>query len=266
MKIAKSGAAMIILLLVSIPLFSQNSDILKWRKLYKTGVRSLADQDLIASEQAFQSLIAIPQSGSKALIKYQSKAYYFLGDVYFIRKQYQKALVYYRTVVRDYYDQDIYSKTLYKMGRTLVLNNQFSEGVALLNDYLARYDNRDGLADNTLYWLGRAYLGMKDYTLSLQAFKLILQKYPDTALAYDVRRTLGKLTKVVEDETQKKMTIDSVTNQLFQLKRTNRRLQQEKILLEKASRLLVLKQKLLQMKNSKIEELNRIKANLEEEK
>lgn len=264
MKFIRSASIVFIFLLQStLPIFAQSTDLIKWRQLYKDGIRSLADQDLNRAEESFRKLIAFPSEGRKGLQTYQSKAYYFLGDVYFIRKKYSKALVYYRKVVSDYFNQKVYSKTLYKIGRTLVLNGSYAEGVAMLNNYTAHYDNRDGLADNALYWSARGYLGLKDSVLALQTFQLILSKYPDSPLSYDIRQNIGNLEQLTKEEHRKKESIDRVTNQLMKFKRSARRLQKEKILLEKASRLLVLKQQLLQLKNDKLQELSRAKLETE---
>ncbi len=234
------------------------------RNIYMKGIQALANNELMDAEKSFKLIISLPgTTDNKTYKKYQAKSYYFLGDVYFIQRDFDKAIKHYRKVVQDYMDQDIYSRALYKLGRTLVLGQKYREGIALLNSYIARYDNRDALGDNSLYWIGRAYIGMKDYQLATDTYQLVLEKYPNTALAYDIRSSMTQLEQLILDQANKSQMISGMTNELQVLQAQNQTLKREKETLEKMSELLLIKQRLLEIKSKKVEILSTIKQNRE---
>lgn len=235
-------------------------DMKEVRSLYIAGVQALANNDLEMAETKFKSILAFPSSKKrKELKKYKAKANYFLGDVYFMRRKYSIAISYYREVVQKFTNYDIHSRTLYKLGRTLVLHKKYGQAIAILNEYLAKYSNKDKLGDNSLYWIGRAYIGEKDYQLALNTFQLVLNKYPDTALAYDIRGFIDKLQRMVATENKNKEALLQVISQAEQLQHKKDKLAKEKDILEKISELLLIKQKLLEIKAEKVELLSELK-------
>lgn len=250
-------------LLLALPLLlllngAAAQDVGVLRGIYMKGVQALADNDLVQAEKSFLDLAELPDRKENEY--YKSRSCYFLGDVYFIKQDYEKSVSYYRTVVQKYQDSDIYSRTLYKLGRTLVLQGRFEEGIAVLNDYKAKYDNTDKMADNTLYWIGRGYVGKQDYQAAIATFRLILTNYPDTALSYDVRSTIATLTKMVDDQARVRERMAGLTNDVAALRMKNEQLNRDRQMLEKMSRLLTIKERLLEIKREKIDLLEKMKG------
>lgn len=236
------------------------------RNIYMKGIQALANNEMLDAERSFKTIISLPANDNKTYIKYQAKSYYFLGDVYFVQRDFDKAIASYRKVVQDYREEDVYSRAMYKLGRTFILAQKYREGIALLNSYVGSYDNRDALGDNSLYWIGRAYIGMKDYRLAMDTYKMVLDKYPNTALAYDIRSSLPQLEELLQDQENQANRISGMTNQLQVLQEQNSKLKLEKQTLEKMSELLVIKQRLLEIKAQKVDILANIKENRENKK
>jgi TolA-binding protein len=232
------------------------------RDIYLKAVKALAENDLSEAMSGFKTIISITEiaADSKSTLKrYQARSYYFLGDSYFMQKNYVQAVENYRIVVQTFQDSEIYTKALYKLGRTLVLDKKYSEGITVLNDYISKYGDKDNLGDNALYWLARGYMGMKDFHVSLNTMELILNKYPDTALAYDIRSFIDKLQSIIMEESEKNKKVETIISEVDTLKQKNQKLAQEKKLLEKISELLLIKQRLLEIKAEKISLLVQIK-------
>ncbi|OHD56285.1 MAG: hypothetical protein A2Y33_00515 [Spirochaetes bacterium GWF1_51_8] len=232
------------------------------RDIYLKAVKELAENNLSEAISGFKTVTAIKDiaPGSKeALIRYQARAYYFLGDAYFMEKDYVQAVQNYEIVVKNYQDSEIYTKALYKLGRALILDNLYSDGIKILNDYIAKYGDKDSLGDNALYWLARGFMGLKDYHVALNTMELILNKYPDTALAYDIRGFIDKLQSIINAEAEQDKKVETMISEVDQLKEKNLKLAKEKELLEKISELLLIKQRLLEIKAEKISLLIQIK-------
>jgi outer membrane protein assembly factor BamD (BamD/ComL family) len=239
------------------------TDIKEVRSIYIQGAQALANNDLSTAERSFKTIIAMTGTSSSRteLNRYKARSHYFLGDVYFIRRDYVSAIQNYRAVVQHYPTSEIHSRTLYKLGRTLILDNKFHQAIAVLNEYLAKYDNKDNLADNAHYWVGRAYVGVKDYPRALSTFQEILSKYPDSALAYDVRGFITKINGLIEEERQAQMSApQTLSNRLQELQQRSLKLEQEKDVLEKISGLLTIKQRLLEIKAEKVDLLYELRA------
>lgn len=254
--------SLVIMLLLAAGVYAL--DMGQVRNEYMKGVQALANNELYDAERSFKTVISIvPEAGNTVLVKYQARSHYFLGDVYFVQKDYENAVKHYRQVVQNYMQEDIYSRSLYKLGRTLVLARKYREAIALLNSYLASYDNSDALGDNALYWIGRSYIGMEDYRLAQDTYRYVLEKYPDTALAYDIRSSLPRLEQLIADQQYREGQHSGLSNELRTLQEQNTKLQQEKLTLEKMSELLLIKQRLLEIKAEKVEILARLKEDRE---
>jgi tetratricopeptide (TPR) repeat protein len=186
--------------------------------------------------------------------------------VYFIKQDYNQSIRSYQTVVQKFYRQEIYSKAMYKLGRTLVIAGRYKDGMALLSDYISQYSNKDYLADSSLYWTARGYIGAGDFQTALKTFNFILEKYPSTGLSYEIRSSINKLTKYLEtqnsqsSQTNNLLTPDSgKLSNAAAIRQQTGQLEDEKVMLEKISRILQIKQRLLDIKAEKVEILSRLR-------
>lgn len=241
-------------------------DMPQVRNTYVTGVQALANGQLLQAESCFKTIIAIPPAApyEDEIKRYQAKSYYFLGDVYFMKRSYEQAENYYKIVLQKYPDSEIYPNALYKLGRTYILNGQNDEGMGLLKSYLANYDTDPSLSDNVLYWLARGYAQMNDYQMAISTFELVLIKYPNTALAYEIRSSIARLKEMLADQQRAAAaTVTAATNTLQILTRQSNQIEQEKVLLDRISELLQIKQRLLEIKADKIELLLQLRRQRE---
>lgn len=229
------------------------------KRLYLTGMMAFTSNNLAEAEKNFNEIISITNQTVKDIEPLKARAYYFLADINFIEQKFEKSIDNYKIVVQKYYSEDIYTKSLYKLGRTLIVYGRYDEGMAVLKDYLANYETNDSLADYALYWVGRAYAGKGDQQGALDSFQLVLSKYPSTTLSYELRNTIDAISKIVETKNRQKEILTGTTNSIQDLKIKNERMKQEKVMLQKMTELLLIKQRLLEIKSEKVELLSRIK-------
>ncbi|MGL4677276.1 MAG: tetratricopeptide repeat protein [Brevinema sp.] len=234
------------------PAFS--SDAL--HRLYIVGLQYLNSGELTQAEIAFRSIIAFPPRSQdwRTTRYYQGKANLYLGDIYFIQKKYPQSTRHYQIVVQEYAEIEEYSMTLYKLGRSMILNKQEARGIEVLKDYNYKYGTKDRVADNILYWIAQGYIGLQDFTTALQILYQILRDFPDSAMAYDVRVLATKL------ETDFKNPVD--TRQIQQTHSSNQmainNISEEKELIDRIKQMLILKENLLQLKEKKLDLLESV--------
>ncbi len=250
-------AFLLFFLILTVLSFGQ--DLAEVKKNYLQGVTSLANNDLKSAEESFNRVISAHAAKNKTFDPYIAKSYYFLGDISFIRQDYDKAVDNYKLVARLYYQEDIYSKSLYKLGRTLVMAGRYSEGIAVLEDYIAQYQNKDFLEDHSYYWMGRACAKKNDYIRALSIYQFVLDKYPSSALSFELRNSISTLQGILEEQNSQRSMQEEKSTGLLDLKQKNELLVKEKNILEQMSRLLQIKQRLLEIKAIKVEALARLK-------
>ncbi len=245
----KIGGLIIILALFAATL-SRAQDIGDVRKKYLDGMTYFANNDLKRAEANFKNIIGMSLPRGTLFDPFMAKSYYFMGDIAFIKQDYQGAIDNYKTVARVYYNEDIYSRDMYKLGRTLVLSGRPNEGIAMLEDYISRYGDKDSLADHSYYWLAKGYAKNNDYFKALSTYQFILSNYATSAMTFEVRNSISILKDITERQS---------TNSVNTLLLNSGKLDMEKEILEKMSRLLVIKQRLLEIKAAKVEALSRLK-------
>ena len=77
----------LMVLIVIIPALLYSQDVGEIRSKYMQGVQALANNNLIDAESYLNEVISFPDSKG-VYDRYKSKAYYFLGDVFFIKQDY----------------------------------------------------------------------------------------------------------------------------------------------------------------------------------
>ncbi|MGC8764908.1 MAG: tetratricopeptide repeat protein [Brevinematia bacterium] len=231
------------------------------RKLYQNALISIGQGDLFTAETNFIIITRKPYHDREAFRAYISKSYYFLGDIYFIREDFSKAITYYRIVLSKFRDEEISSKALYKLGRTLIMADRVDEGIGVLEEFIMKHPEEKELISSSYYWLGRAYLKKGDRERAISSYNKILQEYPESYFAYEVREKLATLSGIRENiETISNLPAVTNKNILIQKERKEK-LDKEKELLKKILTLLEIKQKLLELK---MEYLDKIAKEKEE--
>ncbi len=253
---------LLILLAIYIPVYAQTptspvfaADSLN--RLYIVGLQYMNNGDLTEAEIAFRSIVAFPpQSTDWRTVRYfKGKAHVYLGDIYFVQKQYQKSVEQYQMVASDYAEIEEYSMTLYKLGRSLILAGKEVEGIQVLNDYNYNYGTQDRVADNSLYWIAQGYIGLHNYTAALRVLHQILRDFPDSPMAYDVRILVAKMETSLESSPPSSAVLDVLEDQ-NRITRNN--LLQEKELIDRIKQLLQIKENLLQIQEKKLELLENV--------
>jgi tol-pal system protein YbgF len=77
----------------------------------------------------------------------------------------------------------------------------YDEAITGFKDLLQRWP-QGNYADNSWYWLGKAYYAKRDYDAALQSFRTLLEKFPSSAKAPDALLEIGtaQLDKKQKDE------------------------------------------------------------------
>ncbi len=250
----KKAVLLLCFILAFINILKAQDEISDVKDKYLKGIQAIADKNFSVALKCFQDIISIQDS---KISFYKSKSFYFIGEIYFIRQDFEEAAKYYRIVAQKYYNENFYHRALYKLGISTILNKKFDEGIALLNDYLSKDSEPDSMPDHALYWIGRGYFGKGDLEQALYTFQVALNKYPDSSLSFEIKNTMDTIEKMKESQAMKKD--NSKNSEKNQLLLKGDRLTQEKELLNKMEQLLLIKQKLLEIKSQKVEILSRIK-------
>lgn len=241
---------LIFLLFLSLEIFAD--EIGDLRRLYKDALVNLGNGNLNVAESNFILITKKSDQEKKAFKPYISKAYYFLGDIYFIKEDFKKAITFYRIVLTKYRDEEIASFALYKLGRTLVISDKLEEGIGVLQEFIINFPEEKDLISASYYWLGRAFLKKGDREKAIASYKKILEEYPESYFAYEVRVKLDALFGIQQN--QKDISnIPVVTNKNILMHKE--KLQKEKELLKKILTLLEIKQKLLELKMEYIDKM-----------
>lgn len=207
----------------------------------------LLHEDLKSAAGKFNRIIKMGLPRGPLFDPYAAKSYYFLGDIEFIKQNYALAVLYYEKVAGAYYNEDIYPRDIYKLGRTLVLSGRTSEGISVLEDYIDRYGAVDMQSDHAYYWMARAYAKKGDNCRAEAGYSIILSNYITSPLTFEARNSLSAL------EQQDMQASNSITNT------AGADTVKEKAMLIRMSKLLEIKQKLLEIKAARVDELARVK-------
>ncbi|MGL4393947.1 MAG: tetratricopeptide repeat protein [Brevinema sp.] len=239
----------------TLPVYS--SDALN--KLYMMGLQFLNEGDLTQAEISFRSIVAFPNNEEdwRVVRHYKGKALFYLGDIYFIQKRYDKSAESYKQVIREYRTVEEYSTALFKLGRSLILAKKEKEGIDVLKNYHFNYAADEAMVDNTLYWLANAYISLEDPASALKLLNQLIRDYPDSPMSYDARLVIRRLN--TDYTAQTPLAKD---NQLQTALKDSKikvdRIEKEKDLIMRMKQLLTLKEELLITKEKKLELLKKV--------
>ena len=229
-------------------------------RLYIVGLQYLNNNELTQAEISFRSIIAFPFRSQdwRTTRYYKGKAHFYLGDIYFIQKRYDKAIDNYQQIVQEYAEIEEYSYALYKLGRSLILNKEESRGIEVLKDYNYNYGTKDQNADNTLYWIAQGYIGADNYNAALQILHQILRDFPNSGMAYDIRILIAKLETAPDSSPISQNLKQNIQNDIDNSRKTMDTIAEEKELIDRIKNVLALKEQLLHLKERKLNLLESI--------
>lgn len=226
-------------------------------RLYIVGLQYMTEGNLTQAEISFRSILAFPfRSKDWRVVRfYKGKSHFYLGDIYFIQKKYNQAIEQYKAVAQEYTEIEEYTSSLFKLGRSYILSGNTKDGIEILRTYSFNYGGQDGLADNTLYWIARGYLSEENYPAALRTLEQILSEYPDSAMSYDVRILIAQLKT---DSYQNKNPDTQYAINSSQEKALA--IESKKELIVRIENILQLKERLLLVKEKKLELLEKISS------
>lgn len=230
-------------------------------RLYITGLQYFNDGDITQAEIAFRSILAFPYRDKDWYIirYYKGKAHYYLGDIYFVQKNYKKCVENYQHVVQDYGEIEEYISSFYKLGRSLILSKEEKQGINILKDFNYNYGTKTAQSDSCLYWIARGYISLENYTMALKILNQILRDYPNSPMAYEVRMLILDIDTSEANSTgisdQKRFD-----ESLNRSQKQEEELFKKRQLLKNIQNLLILKEKALKIKERKLELLRKLET------
>jgi TolA-binding protein len=245
-------------------LFSQSSG--EVRKLYYQALQALGRGEIELAYTNFTNILNIKDQNRIILKPFIAKSYYFLGEIYFLKEDFDNAILNYRKVLEKFPREEIYRKAFYKLGRTLIIAERLAEGIPVLEEFIAKYfTDEKKLIPSSYYWLAKAYLKRGEKEKALSFFNKILYEFPDSAFAYEARQNINSLGALENNKIEiSKISSEKNEAELLKEKEKNIKLQKEKELLDKISKLLEIKEKLLEIKLNLIEEFAKEKEEIDE--
>ncbi len=227
-------------------LFSQ--DIGDVRALYKEALIEFSNGNIVKAESNFIKITRNPNRNIKIYREYIAKSHYFLGEIYFLKEDFKKSILNYRIVLEKFPDEEIYAKTMYKLGRTLIISDRLDEGIGVLEEFNIKYYDDKNLKGASYYWLGRGYHKKGEKEKAIQSYQKVLSENPDSSFAYEVREILKTFSEIIKNETNISIITEKTNINIQKQQEKKQKLEKEKELLKKISSLLEIKQKLLEIK------------------
>ncbi len=198
--------------------------------MYLTGWIKFQQKKYKEAIENYNFLIdAYPQSGLIA------RTHYAIGDAYFNQENYEKATISYKVVIDNYPSSDIAPEAMRGVQQCLELTGREEEAVQILNNYTEKnadspfyrefkekaasilFDNRkykDAISEyenminktpdspknvESIYWIGKSYVGMANYDEADKTFIKLIQKYPKSEQAPLALLERGLLKKKLND-------------------------------------------------------------------
>lgn len=249
-----------LLLIILFPAILFSEEIGEVRRLYKEALSDFAEGKIDAAISNF-TLISRSKRRNEPLFRfYIARSYYFLGEIAFLKEDFDKAILNYRIVLERFQEESIYERAFYKLGRTLIIADRLIEGIGMLEEFITKYYSNTNFVASAYYWLGKGYIKNGEEEKGISCFRKILENYPFSRYAYDAREILKTFSSIKETKMEKK-EIGGFENEkspeLVKEKEREKKLLMAKEFLEKVSKLLEIKQALLEYKMEILEEISR---------
>ena len=111
--------------------------------------------------------------------KWAAKSYFQLGQCYYLRGEYDKALDYYGKIIVSYTKDEMYWPARYWKCRSLIATGDYENAIKALRS-LEENAPEDIGKDMILMAAGNCYLDMKDYENAAIAFRSLIESMPDS--------------------------------------------------------------------------------------
>lgn len=113
------------------------------------------------------------------------------GDVYFNKREYERAVGFYEDFINKYPDDPRADRAHYQAGLALYRQEFFTEAIKKWSVILARYRN-SSLAPEANFQVARTYFGLGQYQQAYGSFRRITEMYAGTPLAKESMLMMGQ--------------------------------------------------------------------------
>ena len=173
----------------------------RFRSLYP---ESEHDGEMLFMQAFLQPAINVSIEISRILIekypnsKWAARSYFQLGQCYYLRGEYDKALDHYGKIIVSYSEDETYWPARYWKCKSLIAKGDYKAAMAALRS-LGRSDSGEIGKDMILMAIGSCYLGMKDYEHAAVTYRSFIEYAPDSQripsayfLLAESQKSLGK--------------------------------------------------------------------------
>lgn len=154
------------------------------------------------SEIAWESLNRLVEEDSIEPFVPTAYQIYNRGDIFFSNSQYNSALDEFNRILQGDYvnnlSQDLYSKTLYKIGRCYLNMGEYSKARDYLLQSYQKYQT-GSVADDSLYYLGRALTNLDQDADAISYYQKLIQTFPASIYSDDALYRTGRIYSSKED-------------------------------------------------------------------
>ncbi|MEW6556613.1 MAG: tetratricopeptide repeat protein [Elusimicrobiota bacterium] len=130
--------------------------------------------------------------------KLAGSAAYFLGDIFFFKKNdYTTALHYYSLLVERFSPHRYTGHSQFKIGDTYRKLHKYNEAITAYKKFLENYNDFQ-YTDYAQYYIAQCYEEMKDWVYAIRTYKLLISSYPESiwvGIALSKIKNLEKLVK-----------------------------------------------------------------------
>ena len=173
----------------------------RFRSLYP---ESEHDGEMLFMQAFLQPAIKVSMEINRLIIekypnsKWAAKSYFQLGQRYYLRGEYDKALDCYGKIIVSYSEDETYWPARYWKCKSLIAKGDYKDAMAALRS-LEKSDSGEIGEDMILTAIGSCYLGMKDYEHAAAAYSSLIESMPDSQripsaylLLAESQQSLGK--------------------------------------------------------------------------
>jgi tetratricopeptide (TPR) repeat protein len=176
-----------VLLIAPVVLFAS---VRATESVYKKAVRDFAAGKFSVSRQGFEKVLESDTGAGYRHVR--SKCFFYLGDIGFFSGDNASALQFYKRALDD---KKINPAVRYRIGRTMVFDGKYGEGMTELREFLVRKKANDALEDHALFWIARAYQGLGQKENAIRTLDILTNLQPGTDLKDAVIRYRAALKK-----------------------------------------------------------------------
>lgn len=202
------------LLLIFTRVYSDEFDLPSVRSNFIVAMQAMQNENDSLTESTLKWILSVPGIRKQKNGRYYLKSSYYLGRFYFGRQNWTAADKYFSAVLSFKGSKSGIPQTLYYLGRTRLAMGKYLEGLSFLNQYRAKYGNRDKLEPEVLFWSAFAYAKLEDFLLADRLLSELERRYAYSQANFSARDLKQEVRSKLQEEQNIKLAYTTVSNQV----------------------------------------------------